>query len=60
MPIDDTLTFVPFRDLPPWLKRRWVYVTVRDELEYWWLRCTAAVEDNGRFRRGRRLRRTLR
>ncbi|MER6269010.1 hypothetical protein [Streptomyces sp900105755] len=56
MPIDDTLTFVPFRDLPPWLKRRWVYVTVRDELEYWWLRCTAAVEDNGRIRRGRRLR----
>ncbi|MFC9829816.1 hypothetical protein ACFVI5_20830 [Streptomyces albogriseolus] len=36
--VDDTLTFVPFRDLPPWLKRWAVYVTVRDKLEGWWLR----------------------
>ncbi|MFI9421560.1 hypothetical protein [Streptomyces werraensis] len=35
--VDDTLTFVPFRDLPPWLKRWAVYVTVRDKLEGWWL-----------------------
>lgn len=36
--VDDTLTFVPFRDLPPWLKRWAVYATVRDKLEGWWLR----------------------
>ncbi|MFJ8186192.1 hypothetical protein [Streptomyces sp. NPDC096105] len=36
--VNDTLTFVPFRDLPPWLKRWAVYVTVRDKLEGWWLR----------------------
>ncbi|MCP9996502.1 hypothetical protein LUX34_13990 [Streptomyces werraensis] len=35
--VDDTLTFVRFRDLPPWLKWRVVYVTVRDKLEGWWL-----------------------
>ncbi|MEV7388534.1 MULTISPECIES: hypothetical protein [unclassified Streptomyces] len=52
--IGDTLTFVPYRDLPPWLKRRWVYVTVRGKLEYWWLRCTDAVEDGRRALRGRR------
>ncbi|MER6078603.1 hypothetical protein [Streptomyces sp. NPDC001833] len=55
-PIRDTLTFVPFRDLPAWFKRRWVYVTVRNKLEYWWLRCTDAVEDGRRLLRGRRLR----
>ncbi|WP_181802794.1 hypothetical protein [Streptomyces shenzhenensis] len=54
--IGDTLTFVPFRDLPPWFKRRWVYVTVRGTLEHWWLRCTDAVEDGRRILRGRRLR----
>ncbi|MGW7547457.1 hypothetical protein ACWGKQ_41110 [Streptomyces sp. NPDC054770] len=43
--IGDTLTFVPFRDLPPWFKRRWVYVAVRDRLECWWLRAVDAVED---------------
>lgn len=53
-PIRDTLTFVPFRDLPPWFKRRWAYVTVRDKLEYWWLRCADAVEDGRRILRGRR------
>ncbi|MEU9150690.1 hypothetical protein AB0D59_09120 [Streptomyces sp. NPDC048417] len=33
--ISDTLTFVPYRDLPSWFRRRWVYVTVRDRLQYW-------------------------
>ncbi|MEU9412775.1 hypothetical protein AB0E08_44745 [Streptomyces sp. NPDC048281] len=52
-PIRDTLTFVPYGDLPPWFKRRRVYLTVRDKLEYWWLRCTDAVEDVRRTLRGR-------
>ncbi|MFD7700457.1 hypothetical protein [Streptomyces caelestis] len=43
--IRDTLTFVPFRDLPPWLKRRSVCLTVRDPLEGWWLRAGDAVRD---------------
>ncbi|WP_234534059.1 hypothetical protein [Streptomyces shenzhenensis] len=54
--IGDTLTFVPFRDLPPWFKWRWVYVTVRGTLEHWWLWCTDAVENGRRVLRGRRLR----
>ncbi|MEV6760868.1 hypothetical protein AB0N16_09480 [Streptomyces sp. NPDC051105] len=52
--IGDTLTFVPFRDLPPWFKSRWVYVTVRGALEHWWLRYTDTVEDARRILRGRR------
>ncbi|WP_406439489.1 hypothetical protein OHB00_30665 [Streptomyces sp. NBC_00631] len=55
-PIRDTLTFVPYRDLPPWFKRRWVYATVRGTLECWWLRCTDAVEAGRRILCGRRLR----
>ncbi|MEU2422782.1 hypothetical protein ABZ619_17465 [Streptomyces sp. NPDC007851] len=47
---------MPFRDLPPWFKRRWVYVTVRGTLEHSRLRCTDAVADNRRILRGRRLR----
>ncbi|MER6535779.1 hypothetical protein ABT215_18630 [Streptomyces sp900105755] len=43
--IRDTLTFVPFRDLPPWFKRRWVYVTVRNKLESWWYRIQDAIGD---------------
>ena len=43
--IDDTLTFVPFRELPPWLKRRWVWTGVRGKLESWWLRSTEPVGD---------------
>ncbi|MFF9047504.1 hypothetical protein [Streptomyces parvulus] len=43
-PISDVLTFVPFRDLPPWFKRRWVYMTVRNTLEGWWLRASDAIE----------------
>ncbi|MGW7545420.1 hypothetical protein ACWGKQ_30565 [Streptomyces sp. NPDC054770] len=53
-PIRDTLAFVSFRDLPPWFKRRWVYVTVRDKLEYWWLRSQDAVGDAWRALRRRR------
>ncbi|MEU6274221.1 hypothetical protein ABZ871_17725 [Streptomyces populi] len=30
--IDDVLSFVPFRDLPPWLKRRWVLARLRNRL----------------------------
>ncbi|MFD4524763.1 hypothetical protein ACFWP7_12740 [Streptomyces sp. NPDC058470] len=43
--IDDTLTFVPFPQLPPWFKRRWVFVAVRNKLEGWWLRSADAVGD---------------
>ncbi|TPQ19733.1 hypothetical protein [Streptomyces sporangiiformans] len=53
-PIRDTLTFVPFRKLPPWFKRRWVFVTVRNKLEGWWLRSEDAVADAWRVLRGRR------
>ncbi|WP_089099439.1 hypothetical protein [Streptomyces hyaluromycini] len=53
-PIRDTLTFVPYRDLPPWFKRRWVYLTVRNKLEYWWLSSVDAIEDGRRALRGRR------
>ncbi|MFI8894806.1 hypothetical protein [Streptomyces paradoxus] len=51
-PIRDTLTFVPFRKLPPWFKRRWAYVAVRDKLEAWWLRCAYGIEDAWRAVRG--------
>ena len=53
-PIRDTLAYVPFRKLPPWFKWRWVYVTVRDKLEGWWLRSVEAVGDAWRALRGRR------
>ncbi|MFB6843736.1 hypothetical protein ACFCXS_02485 [Streptomyces sp. NPDC056373] len=52
-PTRDTLTFVPFRTLPPWFKWRWVYVTVGDRLEAWWLRCVYAVGDAWRAVRRR-------
>ncbi|MFI8217865.1 hypothetical protein [Streptomyces sp. NPDC085932] len=42
--IRDTLTFVPFRKLPPWFKRRWVRQAVRDKLEAWWLHLADAIE----------------
>ncbi|MFE1946398.1 hypothetical protein ACWGJ0_17940 [Streptomyces massasporeus] len=51
-PIRDTLTFVPFRKLSPWFKRRWVYVAVRDKLQAWWLRCVYGIEDAWRAVRG--------
>lgn len=53
-PIRDTLEFVPFRKLPSWFKRRWVFVTVRDKLEGWWLRSEDAIGDAWRTLRGRR------
>ncbi|MGW4911201.1 hypothetical protein [Streptomyces sp. NPDC004270] len=53
-PIRDTLTFVPYRDRPPWFKRLRVYVTVRNKLEYWWLRSVDAAEDGRRALRGHR------
>ncbi|MFK0287155.1 hypothetical protein ACIQVL_42730 [Streptomyces sp. NPDC090499] len=53
-PIRDTLAFVPFRDLPPWFKRRWVYVTVRNKLGYWWHRVQDAIGDAWRALRRRR------
>ncbi|MEV7788234.1 hypothetical protein AB0O72_23025 [Streptomyces sp. NPDC088106] len=52
--IDDTLTFVPFRDLPPWLRRWKAYTTVRDKLEGWWLRSRDAVGDAWRALQRRR------
>ncbi|MER5572551.1 hypothetical protein [Streptomyces massasporeus] len=53
-PIRDTLTFVPFRKLSPWFKRRWVYVAVRDKLQAWWLRCVYGIEDAWRAVGGHR------
>ncbi|MFI6487661.1 hypothetical protein [Streptomyces sp. NPDC050564] len=52
--IDDALHFVPFRDLPPWLRRRWVLVRVRNRLEGWWLRSADAVGGAWRALRRRR------
>ncbi|WP_369249496.1 hypothetical protein [Streptomyces sp. R41] len=52
--IRDTLTFVPFRKLPPWFKWQMVRTTVRDKLEYWWMRSEDAVGDAWRTLRGRR------
>ncbi|MEU1118255.1 MULTISPECIES: hypothetical protein [unclassified Streptomyces] len=36
--VDDTLTFVPFRDLPPWFKWRKVASRVEDKLAVWRMR----------------------
>ncbi|MFF7373916.1 hypothetical protein ACIP4Q_23900 [Streptomyces massasporeus] len=52
--IADTLTFVPFRKLPSWFKRQWVYAAVQDKLYTWWLQSVYAVEDAWRAVRGRR------
>ncbi|MFD9326556.1 hypothetical protein [Streptomyces sp. NPDC060065] len=52
--IRDTLTFVPFRQLPPWFKWQMVRITVLDKLEYWWTRSEDAVGDAWRVLRGRR------
>ncbi|KOV71296.1 hypothetical protein ADL01_20195 [Streptomyces sp. NRRL WC-3618] len=43
--IDDTLAFVPFRRLPPWLKWRKLWTGVRNKLESWWLRSGETVEE---------------
>ncbi|MEN8650288.1 hypothetical protein ABCR94_06535 [Streptomyces sp. 21So2-11] len=52
--INDTLYFVPFRQLPPWFKRRKVLTKVRDQVEGWWLRSVEAVGDAWRALRRRR------
>lgn len=52
--IRDTLTFVPFRQLPPWFKWQMVRMTVLDKLEYWWMLSKDAVGDAWRALRGRR------
>ncbi|MFI1682323.1 hypothetical protein [Streptomyces sp. NPDC020607] len=52
--VDDTLTFVPFRDLPPWFKWRKVASRVEDKLETWRLRLTYAAEDIQQALRNRR------
>lgn len=43
--IDDTLDYVPFRDLPLWLKWWKVVSKVLDKLETWRLESTYAVSD---------------
>ncbi|WP_437012289.1 Imm26 family immunity protein [Streptomyces sp. enrichment culture] len=43
--IDDTLTFVPFRRLPTWLKWWSVVSTVRNKLDAWRLSFSYAVTD---------------
>ncbi|MFJ6070016.1 hypothetical protein ACIQFU_04110 [Streptomyces sp. NPDC093065] len=43
--IDDTLTFVPFRRLPTWLKCWSVVSTVRNKLDAWRLSSSYAVID---------------
>ncbi|MET7391495.1 hypothetical protein ACFYPT_41015 [Streptomyces sp. NPDC005529] len=43
--IDDTLDYVPFRDLPLWLKWWKVESRVRDKLETWRLELVYAVGD---------------
>lgn len=52
--IRDTLTFVPFRQLPAWFKWQMVRTTVLDKLEYWWTLSEDAVGDAWRALRGRR------
>jgi hypothetical protein len=49
--IDVTLTFVPFRKLPPWLKRRWLLTGVRDTVQGWWLRAADTAWRTVRRRR---------
>ncbi|WP_282084824.1 hypothetical protein [Streptomyces tendae] len=43
--IDDTLTFVPFRRLPTWLKCWSVVSTVRNKLDVWRLSLAYAMTD---------------
>ncbi|MFF0188978.1 hypothetical protein [Streptomyces sp. NPDC005244] len=51
--IDDTLDYVPFRDLPLWLKLWKVASKVLDKLETWRLEFTYAVGDAWRVLRRR-------
>ncbi|MEV0117133.1 hypothetical protein AB0H77_28520 [Streptomyces sp. NPDC050844] len=43
--VDDTLDYVPFRELPPWFKWRKVASKVQDKLATWRLNITYAAED---------------
>ncbi|MGW7383475.1 hypothetical protein [Streptomyces sp. NPDC054794] len=52
--IDDTLTFVPFRQLPPWFKWRMAASRAWDKLETWRLSAAYAAEDAWKALRGRR------
>ncbi|MER5397899.1 hypothetical protein [Streptomyces sp. NPDC002599] len=52
--IRDTLTFVPFGQLPPWFKWQTVRMRVLDKLEYLWTRSKDAVGDTWRWLRRRR------
>ncbi|MEU6082839.1 hypothetical protein [Streptomyces sp. NPDC047108] len=52
--IRDTLTFVPFRKLPPWFKWQMVRTTVVDKVEAWRLTAKYAVEDAWKALRRRR------
>ncbi|MGX1313884.1 hypothetical protein RKD24_004003 [Streptomyces calvus] len=51
--VADTLTFVPFGDLPPWLKRWKVVSKVLDKLENWRLVAAYAIDDARRALRRR-------
>ncbi|MFJ2831929.1 hypothetical protein ACIPC1_30930 [Streptomyces sp. NPDC087263] len=52
--IKDTLTFVPFRQLPPRFKWWKVASRVRNKLESWWLRSGETAEDTWQALRRRR------
>lgn len=41
--VRDTLTFVPFRELPWWFRACAVWLGVRDRAEGWWLRAADAA-----------------
>lgn len=52
--VDDTLTFVPFRELPLWFKWRTVTSKVQDKLKTWQLEVTYVAEDARKALRRRR------
>ncbi|MGW7089533.1 hypothetical protein ACWGH2_39435 [Streptomyces sp. NPDC054871] len=52
--VDDTLDYVPFRELPLWFKWRTVASKVQDKLATWRLNVTYAAEDARKALRRRR------
>ncbi|WP_409059944.1 hypothetical protein [Streptomyces sp. SYP-A7185] len=52
--VDDTLDYVPFRQLPPWFKWRTVASKAEDKLKTWHLTLTYATEDARNTLRRRR------
>lgn len=52
--IGDTLTFVPFRQLPAWFKWQWVLTTVRGRVQGWRLSFEDVIGGGRRILRGRR------